>query len=120
MLHNRLSSGAGTIGQLVADVPVGLSLTPPPRNAKMNYVMWENSRTVAEEGKLWEIGTYDWRRETLRWQDAVAWNMGSGFDVMTPVVTKSFLSSGLKRRVVRWNSADVLEEHITSIFKDEE
>jgi hypothetical protein len=28
--HNHLSSGAGTIGQLVDDVPSGLSLTPPP------------------------------------------------------------------------------------------
>jgi hypothetical protein len=27
--HHHLSSGAGTIGQLVADVPSGLSLTPP-------------------------------------------------------------------------------------------
>jgi hypothetical protein len=30
LLHTHyLSSGAGTIGQLVADVPSGLSLTPP-------------------------------------------------------------------------------------------
>jgi hypothetical protein len=30
LLHiHHLSSGAGTIGQLVADVPSGLSLTPP-------------------------------------------------------------------------------------------
>jgi hypothetical protein len=29
MLHTYLSSWAGTIGQLVADVPSGLSLTPP-------------------------------------------------------------------------------------------
>jgi hypothetical protein len=28
-IHHHLSSGAGTIGQLVADVPSGLSLTPP-------------------------------------------------------------------------------------------
>jgi hypothetical protein len=28
MLHTHLSSGVGTIGQLVADVPSGLSLTP--------------------------------------------------------------------------------------------
>jgi hypothetical protein len=27
--HHRVSSGAGTIGQTVADVPSGLSLTPP-------------------------------------------------------------------------------------------
>jgi hypothetical protein len=29
LLHTHLSSGDGTIGQLVADVPSGLSLTPP-------------------------------------------------------------------------------------------
>jgi hypothetical protein len=29
LLHTHLSSGAGTIGQLVADVPSGLSVTPP-------------------------------------------------------------------------------------------
>jgi hypothetical protein len=28
-IHHHLSSGTGTIGQLVADVPIGLSLTPP-------------------------------------------------------------------------------------------
>jgi hypothetical protein len=34
-LHHHLSSGAGTIGQTVADVPSGLSLTPPQET---NYV----------------------------------------------------------------------------------
>jgi hypothetical protein len=29
MLHTHLSSGAGTIGQLVANIPSGLILTPP-------------------------------------------------------------------------------------------
>jgi hypothetical protein len=28
-IHHHLLSGAGTIGHLVADVPSGLSLTPP-------------------------------------------------------------------------------------------
>jgi hypothetical protein len=28
-IHHHLSSGAGTIGQLMADIPSGLSLTPP-------------------------------------------------------------------------------------------
>jgi hypothetical protein len=32
--HHHLSSGAGTIGQLVADVPSGLSLTPPQETKK--------------------------------------------------------------------------------------
>jgi hypothetical protein len=27
-IHHHLSSGAGTIGQFVADVPIGLSLAP--------------------------------------------------------------------------------------------
>jgi hypothetical protein len=35
MLHTHLSSGAGTIGQFVTDVPSGLSLTPPQENKKI-------------------------------------------------------------------------------------
>jgi hypothetical protein len=31
MLHTHLSSGAGTIGQIVADAPSGFSLTRAPR-----------------------------------------------------------------------------------------
>jgi hypothetical protein len=34
--HSSLSSGAGTIGQIVADVPSGLSLTVPKENNKQN------------------------------------------------------------------------------------
>jgi hypothetical protein len=35
LLHiHHLSSGAGTIGQLVADVPSGLSVTPPQETKK--------------------------------------------------------------------------------------
>jgi hypothetical protein len=30
--HQHPSSGAGVVGQMVADVPSGLSLAPPPRN----------------------------------------------------------------------------------------
>jgi hypothetical protein len=33
-IHHHLSSGAGTIGQLVADVPSGLSLAPPQETKK--------------------------------------------------------------------------------------
>jgi hypothetical protein len=33
-VHHHLSPGAGTIGQLVADVPCGLSLTPPQDTKK--------------------------------------------------------------------------------------
>jgi hypothetical protein len=35
--HSSSSSGAGTIGQTVADVPSGLSLTPP-QETKKNYL----------------------------------------------------------------------------------
>jgi hypothetical protein len=34
MLHTHLSTGAGTIDQLVADVPSGLTLTPPQHTKK--------------------------------------------------------------------------------------
>jgi hypothetical protein len=38
LLHtHHLSSGAGTIGQLVAGVPSGLSLTAPQDTEKKNY-----------------------------------------------------------------------------------
>jgi hypothetical protein len=39
MLHIHLSSGAGTIGQLVADVPSGLSLTPPHKTYKKYTIL---------------------------------------------------------------------------------
>jgi hypothetical protein len=32
MLHTHLTSGAGTIGQLVINVPSGLGLNPPHEN----------------------------------------------------------------------------------------
>jgi hypothetical protein len=35
ILHTNLSSGAGTIGQTVAGVPRGLSLTPPQEIKKL-------------------------------------------------------------------------------------
>jgi hypothetical protein len=41
-IHHYLSSGAGTIGQLVADVPIGLSLTPPQEAKKKNLTkLWQ-------------------------------------------------------------------------------
>jgi hypothetical protein len=40
LLHlHHLSSGAGTIGQLVADVPSGLSLTPPQETKKLKKLL---------------------------------------------------------------------------------
>jgi hypothetical protein len=35
--HHHLSSGAGTIGQLVADVPSGLSLAPPQETKRNSF-----------------------------------------------------------------------------------
>jgi hypothetical protein len=40
ILHAHLSSGAGTIGQIVADVPRGLSLTPPQEIKKKVVITW--------------------------------------------------------------------------------
>jgi hypothetical protein len=40
LLHTHLSSGTGTVGQLVADVPSGLSLTPPQETKKKK--LWRN------------------------------------------------------------------------------
>jgi hypothetical protein len=39
ILHTHLSSGAGKLGQLVADVPSGLSLAPPPKVKKLEWVI---------------------------------------------------------------------------------
>jgi hypothetical protein len=35
VLYNHLSSGAGTIGQLVVDLPSGISLNPPQETKKI-------------------------------------------------------------------------------------
>jgi hypothetical protein len=40
-IHHHLSSGPGSIGQTVADVPTGLSLTPPPTTVVMkSCIFW--------------------------------------------------------------------------------
>jgi hypothetical protein len=39
-IHHHLSSGAGTIGQLLADVPSGLSLIPP-QETKLHLQIWQ-------------------------------------------------------------------------------
>jgi hypothetical protein len=38
--HHHLSSGAGTIGQIVAAVPSGFSLTPPQETKKKNQLKY--------------------------------------------------------------------------------
>jgi hypothetical protein len=44
MPHTQLSSVAGTIGQLVADVPSGPSLTPLPENKKRIIIQFVNAK----------------------------------------------------------------------------
>jgi hypothetical protein len=45
MLHtHHLSSGAGTIGSLMADVPSELSLTPPNENKKKHGIYLEGQK----------------------------------------------------------------------------
>jgi hypothetical protein len=46
-IHHHLSSGVGTIGQLVADVPIGLSLTPPQDTKKKKEEISRRSQAVA-------------------------------------------------------------------------
>jgi hypothetical protein len=45
MLHTNLSSGAGIVGQLVTDVPSGLSLTLPhetkKKKKKKKEIIWK-------------------------------------------------------------------------------
>jgi hypothetical protein len=43
---HHLSSGAGTIGQLVAEVPSGLSHTPPQETKKKQYKMNSDQKNV--------------------------------------------------------------------------
>jgi hypothetical protein len=58
--HHHLSSGAGTIGQLVADVPSGLSLTPPHETRKKTTcVAISASRPPCECGGF--CGNHVWR-----------------------------------------------------------
>jgi hypothetical protein len=42
-IHHHISSPLGTIAQLVADVPSGLSLTPPTKKLKKNYTASRNN-----------------------------------------------------------------------------
>jgi hypothetical protein len=48
MLHTHLSSGTTTIGQLVAGVPNGLSLTSPHEIKKKNKV--DNHNGMGQQG----------------------------------------------------------------------
>jgi hypothetical protein len=57
MLHNHLSSGADTIGHLMADISGGLSLTLPHKNfkrktQKQERNRWDHSHFVHHHGVL--------------------------------------------------------------------
>jgi hypothetical protein len=52
LLHtHHLSSGAGTIGQLVADIPSGLSLTPPQETKKKKKTKKKSTTNSSERMK---------------------------------------------------------------------
>jgi hypothetical protein len=42
LIHYHLSYGAGTIGQIVADVPSGLSITPPQETKKSSCILFSS------------------------------------------------------------------------------
>jgi hypothetical protein len=66
MFHTHLSTGAGAIGQLVANVPSGLSLTPPHKTKKIEYILiiiyLRAQRSYSEYMMI-----YDGEYETCRW-----------------------------------------------------
>jgi hypothetical protein len=60
-IHHHLSSGAGTIGQLVADVPSGNSLTPPREiNKKIIRKQLSSSTHIMQPPKLEQDRTCIW------------------------------------------------------------
>jgi hypothetical protein len=72
LLHNHhLSSGAGTIGQQVADVPSGLSLTPPRETKKKTWALLRDLPAVTEDNhkntqsKMWRMFGYIPERNNL-------------------------------------------------------
>jgi hypothetical protein len=63
--HHHLSSRAGTIGQTVADVPSGLSLTPPQENLLYIHIkkgilhntVHKTTHGILQESPLHQIST---------------------------------------------------------------
>jgi hypothetical protein len=70
-IRNRLSSGAGTIGQIVADVPSGLGLTPTPRKPRFPtleaiysaYRITTENKSSCEESKYMYLSCYGVRND---------------------------------------------------------
>jgi hypothetical protein len=61
-IHQHLSSGAGTIGQLVAEVPSGLSLTPPQETKKktnyQNHTMYSSTDQCGPGIPVFSVSVY--------------------------------------------------------------
>jgi hypothetical protein len=56
LLHiHHLSSGAGTIGQTVADVPSRLSLTPPEKTKKKNTIFTNGFSEINLKFVFWRF-----------------------------------------------------------------
>jgi hypothetical protein len=54
--HHHLSSGAGTMGQIVADVPSGLSLNPPQETIKKT--LFGKHRNMTSRGTRLSVKTF--------------------------------------------------------------
>jgi hypothetical protein len=62
-IHHHLSLGAGTIGQLVADVTSGVSLTPPKKTKKTKIEKMETLYTIffnSTSGRHGEFMSFVW------------------------------------------------------------
>jgi hypothetical protein len=61
LLHtHNLSSGAGTIGQILADVPSGFSLTPPQetkKKKKLSTTPWRRMREWRYSSTILDLGS---------------------------------------------------------------
>jgi hypothetical protein len=62
-IHHHLSSGAGTIGQLVDDISSGLSLAPPEESKKK--LTKNGPAVVARQGKTNDARLYGKRRPAV-------------------------------------------------------
>jgi hypothetical protein len=62
MLHTHLSSVANTTGQLVADVPSGLSLTQPQKTKKKIDFVYSKYFFFGARAQIWAL---DYLYETL-------------------------------------------------------
>jgi hypothetical protein len=89
-IHHHLSSMAGTIGQLVADVPSGLSLSlnpPQETEKKNNYNKWRHHLTQHRCKKLRRIIQIPY--EGLYWKKiTTAPVLASSIRTVSPAITQ--------------------------------